>query len=597
MTMYHFLGLNGVIIIRTLVIRWQKKKHFTRCVRFKGRQCEQARNAAKAGTVQSHLTTNLHRIIYMSLKSLPKNSNVAVLGAGILGLTFTYFLSKLRPDLNIEIFEKSNRPGGWMYLPHLHVTKTGESILLEKGPRTLRGIKNGSLFMIDILRDLNIQDQVEVIHKSSNANRKYITDAQGEIVQVPNSLATTIDFFKHVQCVDGKLIKGLIKEPFVKPLAHDETVEQFFKRRFGSTALTDNVASAIMHGVYAGDIGKLSMKSVMPFLKDVETQSGSIVKHILRSIVKKSAKKNGLELLTELQLYEKLISPGANFFALQDDLKAFPMIKLKDGMETFPKHLAKYLVNNTNTNIHYGTPVRQCDPKLGEVNGQSFDHVRSTINSHSLAQALPQENPLVPDLKSVEYVSIFLTNLYTKKPVLLPKNKPGFGFLRPRHQNIDRNPQALLGTIYDSDIENNVQGLFTREKATPNECNKITIMMGGHYYNCWNIPSNKLNLKIVRDVLQEKLKVDLSKYNIKVIDEGQELEVDSIEPNDIVISYSLHKDCIPQYNLGYQELKARALDVLEKNNYKLSFGGTVFAEGLGVPDCVSNSFTDAVKLM
>lgn len=532
----------------------------------------------------------------MSLKVLPKNSKVAVLGAGILGLTFTYFLSKLRPDVNFEIFEKSNRPGGWMSLPHLHVSDTNEFILLEKGPRTLRGVKNGSLFMIDILRSLNLQDQVEVIHKSSNANRKYITDAQGEIVQVPNSFRTTIDFFKRVQWVDGKLIKGLIKEPFVKPSDQDETVEQFFRRRLGSTVLTDNVASAIIHGVYAGDIGKLSIKSVMPFLKDVESQSGSIVKHVLKSITKKR-KNDEPDLSVELQLYENLISPQADLQALQSNLKAYPMIKLKDGMESLPKHLANYLVNNTNTKIHYGTPVEQCDPKNGQVNGQSFDHIRSAINTHSLAQSLPLGNTLIPELKSVQYVSIFLTNVYTKKPILLPKNKSGFGFLRPRHLNIDNNPQALLGTIYDSDIENNAQSLFTEEKVTPCEYNKITIMMGGHYYNNWNIPSNKLNLKIVKDVLQEKLNVDLSKYTVKIIDEGEELKVDSIGPNDIIISYSLHKDCIPQYNLGYQELKTKVLDRLKKEHFKLSFGGTVFAEGIGVPDCISNSFTDAVKLM
>ncbi|KAG5421259.1 HEM14 [Candida metapsilosis] len=532
----------------------------------------------------------------MSLQALPQKSKVAVLGAGISGLTFTYFLSKLRPDLSFHIFEKSNRPGGWIYSPHLHVTKTNESILLEKGPRTLRGVKNGSLFMIDILRNLNFQDQVEVIHQSSNANRKYITDAEGEIVQVPNSFATAINFFKRVHCVDGNLIRGLFKEPFVKPLDSDETVEQFFKRRFGSTVLTDNVASAIMHGIYAGDIGKLSIKSVMPFLKDIEAESGSVLKHILKSSMRK---KNQItsEVSTELNLYEQLISPHANLLALQSNLKPFPMIKLKDGMETFPKHLAEYLVANTNTKIHYNTPVEQCDPKVGQVNGQSFDLVRSTINTHALAKSIPLSNPLVPMLKSVEYASIFLTNVYSKSPILLPKDKPGFGFLRPRYQNIDNNTQALLGTIYDSDIENNVQSLFTEWRANPGEYNKVTMMMGGHYYNHWNIPSNKLNIKIVKDVLQEKLNVDLSKYNIRVIEEGQELEVDSIGSDDIMISYNLHKECIPQYNLGYQELKATVLDILEKNHYKLSFGGTVFAEGLGVPDCVSNSFTDAIKLM
>ena len=104
---------------------------------------------------------------------------MAVLGAGILGLTFTYFLSKLRPDLQFTIFEKLKRPGGWMSSPKLHVNNTNESILFEKGPRTLRGVKDGTLLMLDILRKLDLDSQIEVINEKCNANKKYILDSSG----------------------------------------------------------------------------------------------------------------------------------------------------------------------------------------------------------------------------------------------------------------------------------------------------------------------------------------------------------------------------------------------------------------------------------
>ncbi|KAI5951066.1 HEM14 [Candida jiufengensis] len=539
----------------------------------------------------------------MSLRKLPQNGKIAVLGAGISGLTFTYFLSKLRPDLKFDIFEKSNKVGGWMSSPSLMVKNTKESIILEKGPRTLRGIRDGSLLMIDILRKLGLENQIEVIHKSSVANKKYITDSSGEIIQVPNSSKTFVDFMKNVKAVDSKLIKGILKEPFVKPVSSDETVEQFFKRRLGSTSLTDNVASAIIHGVYAGDIGKLSIKSVMPFMKDLENESGSIIKHMLKSLRKRKDKTATPELTEELKVYEKQISPNADLLAVQNKLKAYPMIKLHDGLQTLPTALANYLSKNKNINLHYNSPVTACDPKSGLVNGQNFDHIRSTIDSYNLANSLPQQNPLIPDLKSVEYISIFLTNIYSKKPILIPKNKPGFGFLRPRHQHIKDNPQALLGVIYDSDIEKNVTKLFdsTIQNLQHNQnYNKITMMMGGHYYNNWNIPSNKVNLQIVKDILQDKLKIDLSKYNIKVVNYDPNNEtsftIDSINDNDIIISYNLIENCIPQYNLGYQEIKSHALETTREQNFKISFGGTVFGDGIGVPDCVSNALKDAIKL-
>ena len=552
----------------------------------------------------------------MTLTKLPKDGKVAVLGAGILGLTFTYFLSKLRPDLHFTIYEKTQRPGGWMFSPTLHVKDTGEKIMLEKGPRTLRGVKDGSLLMIDILQNLGLKNQVEVINKSSPANKKYITDSQGEIVQVPNSIASTVKFLKQVKAFDWKLLRGIVFEPFVKPYNGDETVEQFFKRRFKSTIITDNVASAIMHGVYAGDIGKLSIKSILPALKEIEHESGSIVKHVLQQILKLKTKpkpklngttkdgeidsKQKVQKLSELlQTYEQLLSPQANLLLLQKRLKDYPMIKLHDGMDALPRHLAQYLIQNTNTVIKYNAPIESCDPVSGLVNGEKFDHIRSTINTHSLANSLPANNPLVPQLNSIQYVSIFLTNLFTRELLLIPQGKPGFGFLRPRYRNVSNNPQALLGTIYDSDIENHVQGLFNDSKPVRNKYNKITIMMGGHYYSHWSIPSNKLNLKIVEDVLAEKLKVDVSRLNVKAvtISEGKrDTEIDTIKDNDLVISYSLHSQCIPQYNLGYQETKAKVLEILNKENYKLSFGGTVFAGGLGVPDCVESSLVDALQL-
>ena len=109
---------------------------------------------------------------------------------------------------------------------------------------------------------------------------------------MPNSIGTTIEFLKNVKCVDRKLITGILKEPFVKPIKEDETIEQFFKRRLGSTVLTDNVASSIIHGIYAGDVGKLSIKSIMSFMKDIENQSGSIVKHIFKSLYSNKKKRN-----------------------------------------------------------------------------------------------------------------------------------------------------------------------------------------------------------------------------------------------------------------------------------------------------------------
>lgn len=56
----------------------------------------------------------------------------------------------------------------------------------------------------------------------------------------------------------------------------DESVGSFLARRFGPS-LTDNIASALFHGIYAGDIYKLSVRSILPSLWLIEGRYRSIV--------------------------------------------------------------------------------------------------------------------------------------------------------------------------------------------------------------------------------------------------------------------------------------------------------------------------------
>ena len=56
----------------------------------------------------------------------------------------------------------------------------------------------------------------------------------------------------------------------------DESVGAFFTRR-ASSKIADNLVSAVLHGIYAGDVYKLSMRSIMPWLWDLEQEYGSVL--------------------------------------------------------------------------------------------------------------------------------------------------------------------------------------------------------------------------------------------------------------------------------------------------------------------------------
>ncbi len=76
------------------------------------------------------------------------------------------------------------------------------------------------------------------------------------------------------------IISGMYGE-FFKPNRpgdlEDESVGSFLSRRFGPP-IADNLASAILHGIYAGDVYQLSVRSILPYLWNTESRYQSIIK-------------------------------------------------------------------------------------------------------------------------------------------------------------------------------------------------------------------------------------------------------------------------------------------------------------------------------
>ena len=59
----------------------------------------------------------------------------------------------------------------------------------------------------------------------------------------------------------------------------DESIGSFISRRFGSGP-ADNLASAIIHGIYAGDIYNLSARTILPAQWEMETKLGSVLQGV-----------------------------------------------------------------------------------------------------------------------------------------------------------------------------------------------------------------------------------------------------------------------------------------------------------------------------
>lgn len=527
---------------------------------------------------------------------VPKQGKVAVIGAGISGLCFSYFLLKLRPDIQISIFDTKPQPGGWIKTEILQ--DDSNPLFLEKGPRTLRGVSDGTLLIVDILRQLKLQDEVEVMKSTSLANRKWLLDPTNKLVQVPNSFALMVKFL--FSDISLGIPTSILREPFLKKgnSTEDESVKSFVQRRFGSTALADNVLSAVFHGIYSGDVAKLSAKATLPSLVQFEQEHGSIFRAMWQKF---RAKKIDPPFNPSLVEYERLISPHANLPEVSRKLKKCPILRLHNGLQVFPNALADYLQKQKNVKIFYTTPIDSIDLALSIVNSNglstSFDHIRYTGDAKNLAKITNSTGPARTTMESFEYTTIFLANVYSKKGGLIPPSQEGFGFLVPMR---NLNPQSLLGVIYDSDTELDAEKFFDqshKSAVTKVPYDKITLMMGGHFYNTRGVPSDTVNVKITKEVLSTILEVDLSKFNVIVRDEAALTSKNvSLGDNDLLISYNLHKDCIPQYNVGFLDKAkemVRYVDTESKGTF--SIGGTSLGK-LGVPDCVMNSLEGAMNL-
>lgn len=514
-----------------------------------------------------------------SISKIRPNGTIGVVGAGISGLTYAYFVSKIRPDLNITIFDKSEKVGGWIQTTELFDDNSNEVVKLDKGPRSLRGVSDGTLVILDILKKLGHGDQIKVISSKSKGNRKYLLNSNYEIMPIPHDLKS------HIKASKMGMFSGIgskvITEPFrkIKKDSQDESIELFFKRRFGSTVITDRILSAIIHGIYAGDVSKLSIK-IFSRLQSFE-QQGSIILAMIKLLFKP---KEEPKLTPSLQTYESKF--GGDLLKLSQTLKGNPMVVFKDSLSMFPKVLADYLKTNGNIKFIMNSDISKITTDGTIVNnGESitFDHVRSTMDVKQLSKLI-ESKELIENFNKIQYVSIFMANIYTKQRII-PQDAVGFGFLAPK---ISHNKEFLLGTIFDSSIASYCTTLGSNDaQETPYD--KMTMMFGGHYFD--TIPSTRLSLKAVEQSLNKVFGIE---GNLIFRDEAN-ASSDTIKLNDkdILISYNLHKNCIPQYNVGYEDIKTKVLN--ELNGTKLSLGGMCFGNGVGVPDCVMNSLQDALK--
>jgi oxygen-dependent protoporphyrinogen oxidase len=224
-------------------------------------------------------------------------NDYAVLGGGITGLTTAYYLSKEKPHAKITLYEGSDRLGGWLNSKAVDVGDG--SVVFEQGPRTLRPNTPASLVTLELvchhcnLKEIKMTVLICLQIKKLNLENELLMTSK-ESVSAQNRFVYYPD---HLVKMPGKgqdiysMIWGVLTEPAFKEVwkilfeynrpprpagLEDESVASFLQRRLGTTQIADNLASAVLHGIYAGDVHQLSVKSLMPLLWHMEKTHGNL---------------------------------------------------------------------------------------------------------------------------------------------------------------------------------------------------------------------------------------------------------------------------------------------------------------------------------
>lgn len=253
-------------------------------------------------------------------------TKVAIIGAGITGLTSAYFIRKQYPDVDIEIYEATDRPGGKIK------TLTKNDFVIELGPESYLGRKT---IMTEVAKDIGIKEENIVTNETGQsfiyANNQLYPIPGGAILGVP----TMIKPFISTKLISLKGKIRALKDLTMKPIemnGNDISIGHFFRTRLGDEVL-EKLIEPLLSGIYGTDIDQLSLMSTFPHFKDLEEKHGSIIKG-MKGIRKERQEKAKTE----------RVGPQGQFKQFKKGLNEFVL-----ALEAWLKH--------QNVTFHYQTKV------------------------------------------------------------------------------------------------------------------------------------------------------------------------------------------------------------------------------------------------
>jgi len=226
--------------------------------------------------------------------------NVGIIGAGISGLATAHELRER--GVEVEVFEATDEPGGVVR------SRTVDGHVLELGPQRLRG----SSLIDRWIDDFELTDQ----RFEGRDDQPLFVYRDGDFREAPLSLRAAV----RTDLISWRGKARLLAEPLTGPPKPDETVADFFARKFGAEAAR-TLFSPLYTGLYGANADEM------------------LVEHS----VGKALRRRGIDRSILLAILRRLL----------DGVDVPPIVSLREGLQSLPRAIAERYADS----IHFETPV------------------------------------------------------------------------------------------------------------------------------------------------------------------------------------------------------------------------------------------------
>jgi protoporphyrinogen/coproporphyrinogen III oxidase len=463
-------------------------------------------------------------------------NRIIVIGGGIAGLSAAYYANKTIPNAHLTVVESSSQWGGKIITDR--VPFDDGQFIIEGGPDSFLAAKPWG---VALCKELGLDERLH----GTNPRKKntYILN-KGRLLPLPEGLTmmipSDIPSIMRSQLISwfGKARMGLDFLLPAKTVNGDESLGTFVSRRLGREAY-ENLIEPLMSGIYAGDGDQLSLASTFPYLRELETNYGSLARGALQ------------------------MRKQSNGKAVQGSRSAFltPITGLAEIVEKLVEDLKR---NGTDLRLNSrAESIKRLTTDTWNVTLDSSgpleaDSVILATPAYISGMLLASFDPkLASALQSIPYTSTATISLAYRLSEV-PRELDGYGYVIPRREE----RKALACTWTSSKFLHRAQEGYALLR--------VFVGRAGQ-----DIPWDENELL---DLAKEELKLTLG-----------------VTAEPLVWRVFMWDKAMPQYNLGHPEILKR-IDAALQNHAGLTVAGNGY-RGIGIPDCIHSGELAAERVL